>query len=105
MGDERRRVRSLAFFLSGAAASPAMAQDYPQGLPPPIQRFVERAIDCDHWQGEYPYDADRRAQIDHALRQLRCQTLPSERAALEKRYRHNPSVLKQLDEWAGPEKS
>jgi hypothetical protein len=89
------------------ANTTAAEDEYPHGLPTPIQHFVERKIDCDHWLGEYPFDAERRAAIDRTLKNLRCDTLSRDKAVLERRYRHDLSALKQLNDWAGdvPENS
>lgn len=39
-----------------------------RGLPRPVAAFIERIVYCEHWAGEEPYDAERRAEISAALR-------------------------------------
>ncbi len=55
--------------------------------------FVGRTAMCRHWGGEEAYDAERRAQIETAVRELRCETLPADGARLETRYADDAATL------------
>src|SRR4051812_46073690 len=97
-GSGVKRFRFVGFFMLASTAASAEGE-YPHGLPRSIQHFIERKLDCDHWMGEYPYDAERRAEIDRMVKTLRCDALSRDKTALERRYRSQPSALKHLDEW------
>jgi hypothetical protein len=68
--------------------------------PKDVAAFVERRADCNHWLGEVPYDRARAAEIDRAVRELRCGDLENEEAELRRRYCQHPAVLMLLDETA-----
>lgn len=63
-----------------------------------VARFVERAQMCEHWMGEEPYDAARRAEIDGNLRDLRCTTVRRDGEALRLSRRDRPEDLRRIDE-------
>jgi hypothetical protein len=50
--------------------------------PPDLLAWASRRVGCDHWSGEEPYDADRAAQIASAVRELQCDSLEADEAAL-----------------------
>lgn len=55
--------------------------------------FVGRWSMCQHWGGEEGYDAERRAQIENAVRELRCDALLADAAHLETKYSEDPATL------------
>jgi hypothetical protein len=63
-----------------------------------VTRFVERADMCAHWSGEEPHDEARRAEIDAALRDMRCSTLPRDGAALGLSRKDRPEDVRRIDE-------
>ena len=63
-----------------------------------VARFVERAQMCEHWMGEEPYDAARRAEIEGNLRDLRCTTVRRDGEALRLSRRDRPEDLLRIDE-------
>jgi hypothetical protein len=63
-----------------------------------VTRFVERAEMCVHWSGEEPYDEARRAEIDRALRDMRCATLLRDSAALKVSRKDRPEDVRRIDE-------
>lgn len=63
-----------------------------------VTRFVERAQDCEHWMGEEPYDAERRAEIEGNIRDLRCTTVRRDGEALKLSRRDRPEDLRRIDE-------
>ena len=62
---------------------------------------IRRKLQCDHWQGEEGYDADRRAQISAAVRDLRCEAEPADGAALKVKYADNPMLTALIARTAG----
>lgn len=62
-----------------------------------VARFVERAQMCEHWMGEEPYDAARRAEIDGNLSDLRCTTVRRDGEALRLSRRDRPEDLLRID--------
>jgi hypothetical protein len=65
--------------------------------PPAIGVFVERRAECAHWAGEEPYDKARAREIARAETKLRCDTVYADEAALRRRRRTAPVLLKLLD--------
>ena len=84
-------------------SAPQAANDDPpplaalrQGMPPDVSDFIRRAVICNHWAGEEPYDEERRAQINAAVQTLRCRALDADQAALRGKYAGNALVLGRL---------
>ena len=65
-------------------------------LPVEVSAFLERRIQCIHWADEEAYDDQRAAEIDEALRQLRCDSVEAEEAGLRRRFARAQPVLKAL---------
>ena len=78
-----------------AGALSACATSYSEDA---VTRFVERADMCAHWSGEEPYDDARRAEIDRALREMRCTTLLRDGAALRLSRKDRPEDVRRIDE-------
>jgi len=99
----RGRIRALTILalsvLSGSAAADFQAtmDALTKDLPADAKALVYRIVDCDHWTGEEPYDADRRAEIERAVAELACNSLPRDEAALRRRYAARPRVIEALD--------
>jgi hypothetical protein len=84
----------LILGLLGMNAAQATASPTP---PYDVARFLDRRMNCDHWAGEEPYDADRRREIDAAIRHLRCDAIARDERRIRKRYASRPAVLELLD--------
>jgi hypothetical protein len=87
-----------------AGCSSALAQTYdenlaalPKGLPASVHDFIDRRANCNHWLGEYPYDSDRRTEIEAALTKLHCDALKKDEENLRKQYDKDRAVLKALE--------
>ena len=80
----------MACLLTCLTLTPAMANDplaeLKAGLPGPVGALIERFVYCIHWAGEEPYDAARRAEINHAIRDLRCTVLDRDEKRILKVY-------------------
>ncbi|HEY1225413.1 MAG TPA: hypothetical protein VGE54_09315 [Brevundimonas sp.] len=61
--------------------------------PMDVLDFVGRTRLCEHWGGEEGYDAERREQIQAAVRALRCEALVADGAHLETKYAEEPRTL------------
>ena len=97
-----RPLLFAALALLGHIA-PALATPYDdqlailtRGLPKNVRNFIDRRANCNHWAGEEPYDAERKAQIEAATNQLRCGSLEKDEATLSRRYSKNGRALKAL---------
>ncbi|HEX2559352.1 hypothetical protein [Phenylobacterium sp.] len=92
------------------ASALALAQDAPappdelqrrvEAAPEDVRAFVARRAECDHWAGEEPYEAERRADIEAAIAELRCAEIEEDEAALRARHRGRPDLLDVLDDAA-----
>lgn len=65
-------------------------------MPADVSDFIRRAVTCNHWAGEEPYDEDRRAQMAEAVGSLRCRELDTDQRALAKQYDGNAEVLRRI---------
>jgi hypothetical protein len=88
-----------------AFSAPARSEDFEvgettellKGLPTDAAEVVRRAEGCVHWQGEEPFDQERRKQIEDALRELKCAKLRDDNTLLQAKYQSNEAVTKVLD--------
>lgn len=75
-------------------------------LAPGLNELVERAEGCVHFAGEEPYDDARRADIEQALTELRCDTLAKDAAFERARFEGAPEAQARLDQamdgWSEP---
>jgi len=95
---------ALAVLLMIAAAQPARADKFQDdldkltaGLPRTPPRLVERRANCNHWQGEEPYDKARGREIDRALTRFGCDFIERDEEKLRARYADKPEIIKALD--------
>jgi hypothetical protein len=61
--------------------------------PTDVFDYAGRMFGCIHFGGEPRGDAERTAQIEQALTELRCDTIEAEGAALKTKYADRPNVL------------
>lgn len=61
--------------------------------PTKVFDYAGRWAGCAHWGGEEGYDAERLAQINAAVTELRCSALEADGAALRREYADSPSLL------------
>jgi hypothetical protein len=93
---KKGRIRWVRpFLLVGMEAICGAASARPT-LPADVRHVLKRREDCDHWLGEEPYDADRRREIERAVRKLRCDTLERDEARLRRRYVTHPAIIDRL---------
>lgn len=85
-------------------ASSAVAQDWSvkfkalkAGVPAEVATYMDRRSGCNHWTGEEPYDAQRRADIEKAIAGLRCVSIDRDETDLRRRYATDPAVLAAMD--------
>ena len=87
------KERGLVVMSAWLLASPGFAASE---LPVDVANFLERREACDHWRGEEPYDAERRAEIiANACRA--CAGTDAELARLSDRYRNDAVVFPKLE--------
>jgi len=67
--------------------------DLSRALPTEVFDYAGRRAGCAHFGGEPADDPDRRAQIEAAMNELRCDTLEADAAALKARHADAPNVL------------
>lgn len=82
--------------LPPASDDPPALAALRKGMPPDVSDFIRRAVVCNHWAGEEPYDEERRAQINAAVQSLRCRALDADQAALQRLYAGQAEVLRRL---------
>lgn len=88
-------MRTMIAAVGAATLSACASTSWSDGA---VDRFVERAEMCEHWMGEEPYDAARRAEIEGNLRDLRCTTIRRDGEALKVSRRERPEDLRRIDE-------
>src|SRR5438309_1883473 len=67
-------------------------------VPDDVAQFVDRRQTCDHFRGEEPYNAERRAELEEATEKY-CRGTDRELASLRSKYQGNATILKVLDEY------
>lgn len=89
--------------LIAAPAKPEPANDeapglraLQEGMPPEVRDFIRRAVNCNHWAGEEPYNEERRAQMAAAVSSLRCRELDSDQKELRTRHAKDAAVLARI---------
>lgn len=88
----------LCLFAVRASASDDPLADLKKGQPRDVNKLIDRLAYCAHWSGEEPYDVERKREIALAMRDLRCDRLEKDEAAIRKRYVKQPRVLKVLQQ-------
>lgn len=85
-------------FAPGMAASETdPLAELKTGVPRPVGALIERIVSCHHWAGEEPYDAARRAEINEAIRDLRCRALERDEKRIQKTYGKDEQVRRRLE--------
>ena len=87
-------IRAVAI-LAVAAAFAAIAQT---SLPSEVAQFVQKRDECDHFRGEEPYDAERRAFIEQKMLEL-CAGSDRRLVELRKKYSNDRAVREKLDSY------
>lgn len=86
------RLENDVMVLDGVSVRDAVVEAA-MAEPTEVLDFVSRWSMCAHWGGEEPYDAERRAQIEAAVTELRCETLEADAARLTAAYADKPATL------------
>ena len=81
----------IAIVPSGYGAEPTATT----GLPTDVATYKKHRDLCDHFRGEEPYDAERRAFLEESLKKY-CTGTDQELASLRTKYKNNIVVLKIL---------
>lgn len=92
--DPPPRVKPRANPLDLPPSDAAAQDDTP--FPDEVTAFMVERDGCDHFRGEHPYDAERRAYLEDSIAQL-CAGTDAKLAALRRRYGGNPAVIAALD--------
>jgi hypothetical protein len=66
-------------------------------MPKQVKQFNKRQIECNHWSGEEPYDAERGAQINAAVAKLKCDALEKDEKKLLRKYKSQPDVIDSIN--------
>jgi hypothetical protein len=67
-----------------------------ESSPRKVAAFIERRAGCNHFLGEEPYDPERAAELERAIRELRCSRVERDGRRLERTYRDRPEILRLL---------
>jgi hypothetical protein len=100
----KKLVTLAVCLLTGLTLTPCLAEtakdplaELQAGLPLPVAALIERIVDCAHWGGEEPYDAARRAEINKAVRELRCTALERDEKRLLKTWGQDERVRSRIN--------
>lgn len=89
------KIQAIIFlFLSGAAWAAPVADT----MPSDVEEFVDERDLCDHFRGEDPYDAERRAFLETNMAAL-CAGTDARLSSLKEKYQGNQAVLGRLAEY------
>lgn len=99
---DRSHVSCLALavlvFMLMAPSADGAEPNATTGLPAGVATFKKHRDLCDHFRGEEPYDAERRAFLEESLKKY-CTGTDQELASLRTKYRNNIVVLKVLSDY------
>jgi hypothetical protein len=94
-----RLVFCTILMLAVASAETARPADSIEPkLPAEVRALLARRLECHHWAGEDPYDADRARHISRAIARLKCEHIARDEAALRRKHATSSSVLNALEE-------
>jgi hypothetical protein len=79
-----------------ASGAPDPAAELQKGMPGLVAGLISRIVDCNHWSGEEGYDAARRAEINRAFSELRCEDLEKDENVILEQYGSNPAVRRSI---------
>ena len=98
-----KRIFLLALCGVGlqAVAQEDRLADIKKGQPIDVVEMIDRYADCNHWNGEEPYNEERRKEINSVIAELHCDSLERDEKIMLKRYRKNRLVLKALESAKG----
>ena len=96
------RLTGLAFFcllMNGLAQADydSDVATMKKGMPKSVQSFIDRQVQCTHWDNEEAYDEARQKEINAAGEKLQCRTLENDEVKLKKQYKSKPKVLKAIN--------
>jgi cytochrome c556 len=86
----------LTALRAAAAADEDPLADLKKGQSKDVVALIERIVECNHWSGEEPYDAERKKEISSTLADLKCGRLDLDESRTIKKYANNPKALKAL---------
>ncbi len=72
-------------------------KEHMPGCPQEARDLVDRALSCQHWTGEEPYDVARGHEIESAINELQCDTLSLQHDAILKKYGKDRNVVATLE--------
>lgn len=103
----RAPVLFALMVLGGAAAQACEATGQKDGMPifrdcpKAVTAYLERAVQCQHYAGEFGGDQSFRDKLVIAkAKQLRCDELAAEKTSLVKRYEGDTSALRTMEQVA-----
>lgn len=96
------RIEGDALVLDNLYADPDL-EAFLMTTPPDAVAWMGRWTGCAHWAGEEPNDAARRAEIEAAVVELRCEALESDWIALKARYAGDPVLLARIARFGSPD--
>lgn len=67
------------------------------GCPADVKDLIDRAINCQHWTGEEPYDTARAHEIDTAIAELKCDDVSNDYDRLQKKYAKRLDVMQTME--------
>ena len=86
----------LIALRAAAAGDEDPLADLKKGTPKDVAALIERIVECNHWSGEDPYDAERKKEISSALTDLKCNRLTPDESETRRKYANNSKVLNAL---------
>lgn len=89
-------VLALVGASATASGKPDQVQELQKGMPKPVAELISRIVECNHWAGEEGYDAERRAEINKAISQLRCANLEKDVNVILRQYGSDPAVRRSI---------
>jgi hypothetical protein len=100
--EDPMRLAAMLVLFTVLPAGVAAATPDTHRVPREVRRMVERFEACVHFAGEFSGDgSERDREVNATMKNLRCDKVEKDAAALRRKYVRHPDALKALDAFNG----
>ena len=91
-------MKRLFVAVAWLALLPQAALASGSALPSEVTVLISRIVECNHWLGEEPYDAERKSDIEKAISVFGCENIDQDVAASSTKHKDNAPALRAITE-------
>ena len=101
--DTQSEPKHCYFLFLACIPASGFAANAQTELPKDVANYLDRKTECDHWEGEEPYDAARSDYLAQARHTNRCDDLVKDQKRLKAKYKKNSEILDALNSIKAPD--